>query len=82
MAHYNVAEANRLEAQAKNYTELKKYITSVDENQKLSDWFLASEHIKDMESRLVEQSKQLDEYRAFFSMLQKLLPVSLFEKKY
>ena len=59
---------------ADKYDELKKHITSKDESGKLNEWFLAHEHIVELESKLQEQEKQIEEYRSFFSLLRKLLP--------
>jgi hypothetical protein len=59
---------------ADKYNELKKHITSKDEGGKLNEWFLAYEHIIDLEYRLEQQKKQIEEYQSFFSLMQKLLP--------
>lgn len=44
---------------------MKKYITSKDENGKLNEWFLAHEYIVDLEIKLQQQEKQIEEYRSF-----------------
>ena len=59
---------------ADKYDELKKHITSKDENGKLNEWFLAHKHMADLENKLQEQEKQIEEYRSFFSFMRKLLP--------
>lgn len=74
MAYYDYGEAMRKKECADKYAELKKHITSKDESGKLNEWFLAHEHIVELESKLQEQEKQIDEYRSFFSLMRKLLP--------
>jgi len=74
MAYYDHGAAMRKTECADKYDELKKHITSKDENGKLNEWFLAHEHIVDLESKLKQQEKQIEEYRSFFSLMQKLLP--------
>jgi hypothetical protein len=74
MAYYDHVAAMKKKECVDKYTELKKYITSKDENGKLNEWFLAHEHIVDLENKLEEQEKQIEEYRSFFSLMQKLLP--------
>ena len=74
MAYYDHEAAMRKKECADKYDELKKHITSKDENGKLNEWFLAHEHIVELESKLQEQEKQIEEYRSFFSLLRKLLP--------
>ncbi len=74
MAYYDHGEAMRKKECADKYAELIKHITSKDENGKLNEWFLAHEHIVDLESKLQQQEKQIEEYRSFFSLMRKLLP--------
>lgn len=74
MAYYDHRVAMRKKECADKYAELKKHITSKDESGKLNEWFLAHEHIVELESKLQEQEKQIEEYRSFFSLLRKLLP--------
>ena len=74
MAYYNHGVAMRKKECADKYAELKKHITSKDESGKLNEWFLAHEHIVDLESKLKQQEKQIEEYRSFFSLLRRLLP--------
>jgi chromosome segregation ATPase len=74
MAYYDHGAAMRKKECADKYAELKKHITSKDENGKLNEWFLAHEHIVDLESKLQQQEKQIEEYRSFFSLMRKLLP--------
>jgi chromosome segregation ATPase len=74
MAYYDHGAAMRKKECADKYAELKKYITSKDKSGKLNEWFLAHEHIVDLESKLQEQEKQIEEYRSFFSLMRKLLP--------
>lgn len=74
MAYYNHGAAMRKKECADKYAELKKHITSKDESGKLNEWFLAHEHIVELESKLQEQEKQIEEYRSFFSLMRKLLP--------
>ena len=74
MAYYDHVASMRKKECADKYAELKKHITSKDEIGKLNEWFLAHEHIVDLENQLEEQKKQIEEYRSFFSLLRKLLP--------
>lgn len=74
MAYLDHITAMRKKECADKYAELKKYITSKDENGKLNEWVLAHEHIVDLENRLQQQEKQIEEYQSFFSFMQKLLP--------
>ena len=74
MAYYDRAAAMRKKECADKYAELKKYITSKDESGKLNEWFLAHEHIVDLENQLEQQKNQIEEYQSFFSLLGKLLP--------
>lgn len=74
MAYYNHGAAIRKKECADKYAALKKHITSKDENGKLNEWFLAHEHIVDLENQLEQQKKQIEEYQSFFSLLRKLLP--------
>ena len=67
------AEARRRE-RAEKYEELKKYITSKDENGKMSEWILAHQHLVGLENELEQSKKQIEEYQSFFSTLQNLLP--------
>ena len=74
MAYYYHGAAMRKKECADKYAELKKHITSKDENGKLNEWFLAHEHIFDLESKIQQQENQIEEYRSFFSLMRKLLP--------
>ena len=77
MAYYDHGAAMRKKECADKYAELKKHITSKDENGKLNEWFLAHEHIVDLESKLQQQEKLIEEYRSFFSLMRRLLPREL-----
>ena len=74
MAYYDHGAAIRKKECADKYAELKKHITSKDDNGKLNEWFLAHEHIVDLEIQLEKQKKQIKEYQNFFSLMRKLLP--------
>jgi hypothetical protein len=74
MAYYDHGAAMRKKECADKYAELKKHIASKDNNGKLNEWFLAHEHIVDLEYQLEQQKMQLEEYHSFFSLLRKLLP--------
>ncbi len=74
MAYYDHGAAMRKKECAEKYEELKKFITSKDEQGKLSEWLLASEHIRDKENELLEKTKKIEEYQKFFSLLRGLLP--------
>jgi hypothetical protein len=74
MAYYDHGEANRKKACAENFEELKKSISSLDKDNKLSEWHLAYQHIVDMENNIKEYKKKIKEYNDFFSSLGKLLP--------
>ena len=74
MAYYDHGTAMRKKKCADKYDDLKKHITSKDESGKLNEWFLAHEHIVDLENQLEEKKRQIEEYRSFFSLMRKLLP--------
>ena len=74
MAYYDHGAAERRKECADKYAELKKHITSKDKNGKLNEWFLAHEHMKDLEYQIEQQKKQIAEFQGFFSLMQKLLP--------
>lgn len=74
MAYFDHQAAARQKERADKYDELKKYITSKDENGKMSEWILAHQHIVDLENELEQSKKQIEEYQNFFSTLQSLLP--------
>jgi chromosome segregation ATPase len=74
MAYYDHGAAMRKKACADKYAELKKYIISKDESGKLNEWFLAHEHIVDLENQLEKYKKQIEEFQSFFSLMRKLLP--------
>jgi cell fate (sporulation/competence/biofilm development) regulator YmcA (YheA/YmcA/DUF963 family) len=74
MAYLDHAAANRRKAISDKYDELKKHIRSLDENGKVSEWFLAYEHMIHLEYELEQKNEQIKEYQSFFSLLRKLLP--------
>ena len=74
MAYYDRIAAARKKESADKYAELKEYITSKDDSGKICEWFLALEHMTDLENQISEQKKQINEYRDFFSLLKNLLP--------
>lgn len=74
MAYYDRRAAMGKKECANKYAELKKYITSKDESGKFNEWFLAHEHIIDLENQIGQQKKQIEEYQSFFSLMRKLLP--------
>lgn len=73
MAYYDRAAAARKKAQADKYEELKKFICNNDAG-KVSEWYLAYEHIMDMELEFQKKEVQIKEYQHFFALLRKLLP--------
>lgn len=78
MAHYDWAAAAHDKKCQEEYERLKKFITSIEEKGKnkgkISEWFLASEHINKMEHKMEKQEKRLQEYSSFFSSMSALLP--------
>jgi 4-hydroxyphenylpyruvate dioxygenase-like putative hemolysin len=74
MTYYEQGYVFRKKECANKYVELKNHITSKDKNGKLNKWFLAYEHIIDLEKQLEQQKKQIEEYRVFFSLMRNLLP--------
>lgn len=74
MAYYDHMLINRKKECADKYFELKKHITSKDETGKFNEWFLAHQHMLDLEKQLEEQERLINEYQSFFSMMKKLLP--------
>ncbi len=74
MAYLDWEQANSRKAAEEKFIELKKLITSMDGENKLHEFFLASVHIKDMEDKLKEQEGRLLKYQDFFATLKGLLP--------
>lgn len=56
------------------YEELKKFITSKDENKKVNEWFFAHSHMLSMEATIKRQEEEIKKYKEFFSLMQELLP--------
>lgn len=75
MAYYDHEAAMRKKESANKYAELKKHITSKYPNGELNEWFLAHQHLVDLENKLEKQKTQIEEYRKFFSLMRKLLPI-------
>ena len=59
MAYYDHGEANRKKACAEKFEELKKSISSLDKDNKLSEWHLAYQHIVDMENNIKEYKDKI-----------------------
>lgn len=74
MACYDHGEAIRKNKCEDKYNELKKFITSQDENGILNEYYMAYDHLIDMEKEIKKQKEQINEYRTFFSLMQKLTP--------
>jgi hypothetical protein len=74
MAIYDHGDAIKKNKAADKYTELKKFITSQDDNGILNDYYIAHDHLIDMEREIKKQKEQLNEYRNFFSIMRKLIP--------
>lgn len=74
MAYLDNTTVLRKKQCAEKYEHLKKHITSKDDNMKLNEWFLAHEHMVDLETQLVQYKKQVEEYQKFFKMMSSLLP--------
>lgn len=74
MAYYDrIAHERKIRSKEK-FEELKRFITSVDENKKMSEFFDAHEHIRDMEITIEKQAEEIKRYREFFLMLRNLTP--------
>jgi len=82
MAYYDHVKEMRKNECSDKYEELKKFITSKNEQGELSEWSLASEHIVDKENELFEKTKKIEEYEKFFILLGGLLPrqLSIYDK--
>ncbi len=76
MAYFDHLGYARRKEQADKFEELKKHIRSLYENGKLNEWFLASQHIYDMEQKLAEQAEQIKKYQNFFDLLKSFLPTN------
>ena len=74
MAYYDHGAADFEQECSEKYEELKKFITSKDENQKVNEWFLASRHMNSMEGTIKKQKEEIEKYKKFFSLMQELLP--------
>jgi chromosome segregation ATPase len=74
MAYYNPSLGLNNKLSLDKYLELKKYITSRDEVGKLNEWYMASEHMTNLENKLKKQEEEINEYKNFFSLMKKLLP--------
>jgi chromosome segregation ATPase len=71
--YYDGSTANYYKDKEK-YDALKKHISSLDENQKLNEWYPALKHMNRMESDIVELQEKVEKYQKFFSLLSSLLP--------
>ena len=74
MAYYDHGAAMRKQEELDKYIELKKHITSKDNNGKINEWVLAHFHMVDMENELKEKESKIKEYENFFSMMSNLMP--------
>lgn len=72
--YYNRHKASKIKKNAEKFEELKKFISSRDENLNVSEWSPALDHILSMEMKISEQKKQLEKYQSFFSLMRQLLP--------
>ena len=76
MAYHNWILESREEESANKFKELKELLVSKDAAGNLNNYFLAYEHITALESKVIEQEKQIKEYNNFFSLMNKLMPKS------
>ena len=72
--YYDRHKASKIKKNAEKFEELKKFISSRDENLNVSEWSPALDHILSMEMKISEQKKQLEKYQSFFSLMRELLP--------
>ena len=72
--YYDRHKASKIKKNAEKFEELKKFISSRDENLNVSEWSPALDHILSMEMKISEQKKQLEKYQSFFSLMRQLLP--------
>jgi DNA-binding transcriptional regulator GbsR (MarR family) len=78
--YFDHAEANFKKQCKETYEKLKKLISSQDESQQMSEFFMAYEHIIEMENKIKEQEKIIKEYQNFFGTLKNFLPKSYSER--
>lgn len=74
MAYLDYEKAAANKAAEDKFKELKKVITSMDQENKLHEFFLASVHIARMEAEIEDQKARLLKYQHFFATLKGLLP--------
>ena len=74
MAYFDQGAADFKQECSKKYEELKKFITSKDENQKVNEWFFAHSHILSMEATIKKQEEEIKKYKEFFLLMKGLMP--------
>ena len=74
MSIYDRVSAERRKKSKEEYEKLKSFICSKEEDNSLSEFFLAYEHLRDMEIKLEQQEKELKEFKDFFKVMSKFLP--------
>lgn len=74
--YFDNSIARRKAESKKKFEELKKQITSLDKDNKINEFYLAFEHISDMEDEIVKLKTELKKYRTFFALLTELTPKS------
>jgi len=55
-------------------TKFMELAVSQDANGKISEWYQAHEYIREMERKLEEQKKQIQEYQTCFALIGKFIP--------
>lgn len=72
MAFLNPYAADQDKANAEKYEELKKFLSSKDENQKLNKFLPALMHMQKMEIELEKKDKEIAKFRQFFNLLNEI----------
>ena len=74
MAILDHFEAARYKARKENFEKFMALAESQDKNGKINEWFQAHEYIVEMERKIEEQKKQLQEYQSCFNLIGKFIP--------
>ncbi len=72
MAFLNPYAADQDKSNAEKYEELKKFLSSKDENQKLNEFLPALMHMQKMEVELEKKDKEIAKFRQFFNLLNEI----------
>ena len=76
MALYNSSKTDYEKQVESTYQKLRKELLLMEKG-KLNEFFFAYEKLVEMENRIYEQEKELENYRIFFRTMAQFLPTEL-----